>query len=46
MIVDGLADELGKHPATIYRAISDLGEVLELDQGDVSFRARKHLFNS
>jgi len=40
--VDGLADELGKHPATIYRAISDLGEVLELDQGDVSFQARKY----
>ncbi|QCS42655.1 DNA-binding protein [Natrinema versiforme] len=40
--VDGLADELGKHPATIYRAIKDLGEVLELDQGDVSFRARKY----
>jgi len=32
----------GKHPATIYRAISDLGEVLALDQGDVSFRARKY----
>ncbi|ELY64701.1 DUF7845 domain-containing protein [Natrinema versiforme] len=40
--VDGLADELGKHPATIYRAIEDLGEVLDLDQGDVSFRARKY----
>ncbi|MDS0475268.1 DNA-binding protein [Natrinema sp. 1APR25-10V2] len=40
--VDGLADQLGKHPATIYRAINDLGEVLELDQGDVSFRARKY----
>jgi hypothetical protein len=40
--VDDLADELGKHPATIYRAINDLGEVLELDQGDVSFRARKY----
>ncbi|QLK25125.1 DNA-binding protein [Natrinema zhouii] len=40
--IDGLADELGKHPATIYRAINDLGEVLELDQGDVSFRARKY----
>jgi hypothetical protein len=40
--VDGLADQLGKHPATIYRAISDLGEILELDQGDVSFRARKY----
>ncbi|WP_226007784.1 DNA-binding protein [Natrinema salinisoli] len=40
--VDGLADQLGKHPATIYRAINDLGEILELDQGDVSFRARKY----
>ncbi|ADB63408.1 hypothetical protein Htur_4622 (plasmid) [Haloterrigena turkmenica DSM 5511] len=40
--VDSLADQLGKHPATIYRAIEDLGDVLELDQGDVSFRARKY----
>ncbi|WP_408959212.1 DNA-binding protein [Natrinema sp. 74] len=40
--VDDLADQLGKHPATIYRAISDLGEILELDRGDVSFRARKY----
>ncbi|QCS44097.1 DNA-binding protein [Natrinema versiforme] len=40
--VDDLADQLGKHPATIYRAIEDLGEVLDLDQGDVSFRARKY----
>ncbi len=40
--VDDLADQLGKHPATIYRAINDLGEILELDQGDVSFRARKY----
>lgn len=40
--VDDLADQLGKHPATIYRAISDFGDVLELDQGDVSFRARKY----
>ncbi|QSX00886.1 DNA-binding protein [Haloterrigena alkaliphila] len=40
--VDGLADQLGKHPATIYRAIEDLGDVLELDQGDISFRARKY----
>ena len=40
--IDDLADELGKHPATIYRAINDLGEVLELDQGDISFRARKY----
>ncbi|WP_222915034.1 DNA-binding protein [Natrinema sp. SYSU A 869] len=40
--VDDLADQLGKHPATIYRAINDLGEIFELDQGDVSFRARKY----
>ncbi|WP_226006602.1 DNA-binding protein [Natrinema salinisoli] len=40
--VDGLADQLGKHPATIYRAINDLGEILELDHGDISFRARKY----
>ncbi|MFC6716257.1 DNA-binding protein [Natrialbaceae archaeon GCM10025810] len=40
--VDELADELGKHPATIYRAISDLGDILELDDGSVSFRARKY----
>jgi len=40
--VDDLADQLGKHPATIYRAINDLGDILELDQGDVSFRARKY----
>ncbi|SDR44887.1 hypothetical protein SAMN04489842_4126 [Natronobacterium texcoconense] len=40
--VDGLADELGKHPATIYRAIKDLDEILELDQGEISFRARKY----
>ncbi|AEH35961.1 DUF7845 domain-containing protein [Halopiger xanaduensis] len=40
--VDGLADELGKHPATIYRAIEDLGDILELDQGEISFRARKY----
>ncbi|WP_137289031.1 DUF7845 domain-containing protein [Natronorubrum halophilum] len=40
--VDDLADQLGKHPATIYRAIQDLGEIFELDQGDVSFRARKY----
>jgi methyl-accepting chemotaxis protein len=40
--VDDLADELGKHPATIYRAIEDLGDVLELEQGDVSFRVRKY----
>ncbi|MFC4436993.1 MULTISPECIES: DUF7845 domain-containing protein [Natrialbaceae] len=40
--VDGLADQLGKHPATIYRAIEDLGDVLELDQGDISFRVRKY----
>ena len=40
--VDGLADQLEKHPATIYRAIQNLGNVLELDQGDVSFRARKY----
>ncbi|WP_265109605.1 DNA-binding protein [Halosolutus halophilus] len=40
--VDDLADQLGKHPATIYRAIEDLGEILELDQGNVSFRARKY----
>ncbi|TYT61795.1 DUF7845 domain-containing protein [Natrialba swarupiae] len=40
--VDDLADELGKHPATIYRAIEDLDEILELDQGDVSFRVRKY----
>jgi len=32
----------GETPATIYRAINDLGEVLELDQGDISFRARKY----
>ncbi len=40
--VDDLADQLGKHPATIYRAIEDLGDILELDQGDVSFRVRKY----
>ncbi|AFZ71416.1 DUF7845 domain-containing protein [Natronobacterium gregoryi] len=40
--VDDLADELGKHPATIYRAIEDLDEILELDQGEISFRARKY----
>ncbi|GAB3678881.1 DUF7845 domain-containing protein [Halopiger thermotolerans] len=40
--VDGLADELGKHPATIYRAIEDLGDILEIDQGEISFRARKY----
>ncbi|ELY97902.1 DUF7845 domain-containing protein [Natrialba asiatica] len=40
--VDELAEQLGKHPATIYRAIQDLGEIFELDQGDVSFRVRKY----
>ncbi|SFC65455.1 hypothetical protein SAMN05444422_11353 [Halobiforma haloterrestris] len=40
--VDDLADQLGKHPATIYRAIEDLDEILELDQGEISFRARKY----
>ncbi|AEH38874.1 DUF7845 domain-containing protein [Halopiger xanaduensis] len=40
--VDELADELGKHPSTIYRAIEDLGDILELDQGEISFRARKY----
>ncbi|APW99955.1 DNA-binding protein [Halobiforma lacisalsi AJ5] len=40
--VDDLADQLGKHPTTIYRAIEDLGEILELDQGEISFRARKY----
>ncbi|RQG94071.1 DUF7845 domain-containing protein [Natrarchaeobius chitinivorans] len=40
--VDDLADELGKHPATIYRAIEDLDEILKLDRGDVSFRVRKY----
>ncbi|AHG00332.1 hypothetical protein HALLA_17535 [Halostagnicola larsenii XH-48] len=40
--IDDLVDQLGKHPATIYRAIEDLDDILELDQGDVSFRARKY----
>ncbi|RQG87024.1 DNA-binding protein [Natrarchaeobius halalkaliphilus] len=40
--VDDLADELGKHPATIYRAIEELDEILTLDQGHVSFRVRKY----
>lgn len=40
--VDDLADQLGKHPATIYRAIENLGDILELEQGDVSFRMRKY----
>ncbi|AXR77690.1 DUF7845 domain-containing protein [Natrarchaeobaculum sulfurireducens] len=40
--VDDLADDLGKHPATIYRAIKDLDEILELEQGQVSFRVRKY----
>ncbi|OIB57437.1 DNA-binding protein [Natrialba sp. SSL1] len=40
--VDELADQLGKHPATIYRAIQDLDDILELDQGEVSFRVRKY----
>ncbi|ELY50622.1 DUF7845 domain-containing protein [Natronorubrum bangense] len=40
--VDDLADQLGKHPATIYRAIQDLGDIFELDQGQISFRARKY----
>ena len=35
--VDDFADQLGKHPATIYRAINDLGEILDPDQGDVLF---------
>ncbi|WP_247729577.1 DNA-binding protein [Halovivax limisalsi] len=40
--VDDLADQLGKHPATIYRAIKDLGEIVQLDDGQVSYRARKY----
>ncbi|KDE56697.1 hypothetical protein EL22_25345 [Halostagnicola sp. A56] len=40
--IDALVDQLGKHPATIYRAIEDLDDILELDQGDISFRARKY----
>ncbi len=40
--VNDLAAQLEKHPATIYRAIEDLGEVLDLDQGDVLFRAQKY----
>ncbi|AGB17368.1 hypothetical protein Halru_2797 [Halovivax ruber XH-70] len=39
--VGDLADTLGKHPATIYRAIQELGELVELDSGHVSYRARK-----
>lgn len=40
--VDELAEETGYHAATIYRAINALGEVLELDDGQVSYRARKY----
>ncbi|WP_255168477.1 DNA-binding protein [Natrononativus amylolyticus] len=40
--VDGLAEQLGKHPATIYRAISDLGEIFDLEDGQLSFRVRKY----
>ncbi|MFC7212891.1 DNA-binding protein [Saliphagus sp. GCM10025334] len=40
--VDDLADELGKHPSTIYRAIEELGELLDLENGQVSYRARKY----
>ena len=40
--INDLVDQLGKHPATIYRAIEDLDDILELDQGKISFRARKY----
>ncbi|WP_254861725.1 DNA-binding protein [Halovivax gelatinilyticus] len=40
--VGDLAEELGKHPATIYRAIQDLGDIIQLDAGQVSYRARKY----
>ncbi|WP_255193023.1 DNA-binding protein [Natronobeatus ordinarius] len=40
--VDELADQLGKHPATIYRAITDLGEIVDLEEGHVSYRVRKY----
>ncbi|WP_255193964.1 DNA-binding protein [Natronobeatus ordinarius] len=40
--VDELADQLGKHPATIYRAITDLGEIVDLEDGHVSYRVRKY----
>ncbi|MFP8957172.1 DNA-binding protein [Natrialbaceae archaeon A-CW3] len=40
--VEDLAEQLGNHPATIYRAINDLGEILDLENGQVSYRARKY----
>lgn len=40
--VDELAEELGKHPSTIYRGIKQLGELLDLEDGSVTFRARKY----
>ena len=39
--VDDLAHGLGKHPATIYRAVQDLGDVLERD--DFTERQRQEI---
>ncbi len=33
---------LGTHPATTYRASKDLGEILDLENGNASYRARKY----
>jgi len=40
--IQDLADELGRHPSTIYRAIQKMGEILDLEDGQVSYRARKY----
>lgn len=40
--VEDLADDLGYHPATIYRAIQEAGDIFDLEDGEVSFRVRKY----
>ncbi|MFP9192994.1 DNA-binding protein [Natrialbaceae archaeon A-CW1-1] len=40
--VEDVADDLGKHPSTIYRAIEQLGEIIDLEDGQISYRARKY----
>lgn len=40
--VDDLEEKTGYHTATVYRAINGIGEILQLEDGHVSYRARKY----